>query len=43
MDEHLTPGIYRVPFDASGLSSGTYIYQLRAGEYIRNNRMMYLK
>jgi uncharacterized lipoprotein YddW (UPF0748 family) len=43
MDEHLTPGIYRVPFDASGLSSGMYIYQLRAGEYIRNNRMMYLK
>ncbi|MDG5765985.1 family 16 glycosylhydrolase [Balneolales bacterium ANBcel1] len=31
-DEHLASGQYSVTFDASGLSSGTYIYRLQAGD-----------
>lgn len=41
-DEH-EPGIYSVSFNASYLSSGTYIYRLTAGDYTATKRMMLLK
>lgn len=38
-----SPGEYSVSFDASNLSSGTYIYRLEAGNYVETNTMMLLK
>jgi len=32
VNEEKTAGSYKVKFDASGLASGVYIYQLRVGE-----------
>jgi len=34
---------YRVPFDASDLSSGIYFYQLRAGAFTESRRMVVVK
>ncbi len=36
-------GNYEVEFDASELSSGVYYYQLRAGDFIQNKKMIVLK
>lgn len=36
-------GFHRVRFDASGLSSGIYIYRLTAGEYVDVKRMMLVR
>jgi hypothetical protein len=38
-----SPGEYSVSFDASDLSSGTYIYRLEAGNYVETNTMTLLK
>lgn len=43
INETLLPGIYEVTFDGSGLSSGTYIYRLRAGEFVETKSMMLVK
>ncbi len=43
VDEERPAGKYEVTFDASGLASGVYVYELRAGDFIRRNKMMYLK
>ena len=37
------PGVYQVNFDASELSSGMYIYQIQAGEFVTSKKMMLLK
>ena len=37
------PGIYSVTFDADGLSSGVYLYTLKAGSYRRVMKMLLLK
>ncbi|MGQ9643982.1 MAG: T9SS type A sorting domain-containing protein [Ignavibacterium sp.] len=37
------PGIYNVIFDASGLSSGTYIYRLTAGDFVMTKKMLLVK
>jgi hypothetical protein len=34
---------YRVPFDASGLSSGIYFYRLQAGSFTKTRRMAVVK
>lgn len=39
----LTAGYYTVVFDASALSSGTYVYKLVAGEFTSVKKMMILK
>jgi hypothetical protein len=36
-------GSYNVNFDASSLASGTYIYRLKAGNYVSSKKMMLLK
>jgi photosystem II stability/assembly factor-like uncharacterized protein len=36
-------GSYQNTFDAEGLSSGTYFYQLKAGKYLRTMKMILLK
>ena len=36
-------GRHRIEFDASSLSSGTYIYRLQAGEFSKTKTMMFLK
>jgi hypothetical protein len=36
-------GVYEVPFDASGLPSGVYIYRLEAGDFVETKRMVILR
>lgn len=43
VDENQTAGVYSVEFDASGLSSGVYYYQIKAGEFSSTKSMMVLK
>jgi len=43
VDSDLSAGNYSVTFDASGLSSGVYIYRLEAGSYINTKRLVYTK
>jgi len=43
VDEYRAPGSYSVRFDASNLSSGTYIYRLTAGGTTAARRMMLVK
>jgi hypothetical protein len=38
-----TAGTYTVPFDASRLASGIYIYQLKAGNFLSTRKMILLK
>jgi Leucine-rich repeat (LRR) protein/uncharacterized protein YdeI (BOF family) len=41
--ERKTAGSYEVNFDASSLSSGMYIYQIQAGNYLQTKKMMLIK
>lgn len=43
VDEYKTPGKYKVQFDAKGLSSGVYFYELRSPEFIKVKKMLLLK
>lgn len=43
VNENKPAGVYEVNFDASKLASGTYIYRLRAGNYIESKKMILLK
>ncbi|MBI1931025.1 MAG: CotH kinase family protein [Ignavibacteriales bacterium] len=36
-------GIYKVEFDASKLSSGVYLYQLKSGSFLQTKKMILLK
>lgn len=36
-------GRYKIIWDASGLSSGIYVYQLKAGNYIKTRKMLLMK
>ena len=43
VNEEQTAGTYEVSFDASGLSSGTYLYKLQRGSFVETKKMIYLK
>jgi len=37
------PGKYEVQWDASGMASGVYLYQLKASEYVKTRKLVYMK
>ncbi|MGB5531068.1 MAG: T9SS type A sorting domain-containing protein [Ignavibacteriaceae bacterium] len=43
VDENLPAGNYDIDFDASGLASGIYFYQLKSGNYFQSKKMLLLK
>lgn len=43
INEAKQPGNYEVEFNAEGLSSGVYYYQLKSGSFIETKKMMVLK
>jgi hypothetical protein len=43
VNEEQPAGRYKVTFDADGLPSGIYFYQLRAGSFIESKKMILLK
>ena len=43
LDEYKEPGSYVLTFDAGGLSSGTYFYQLQSGSFTDTKQMMAIK
>jgi Secretion system C-terminal sorting domain len=43
LDKEVSPGVYKVQFDASNLTSGMYIYTLRGANVNISQKMMLLK
>lgn len=43
INREMQNGVFTVDFDASGLTSGLYIYKLQAGEYSSSKKMMLIK
>jgi predicted outer membrane repeat protein len=43
VNEKKAPGRYEVGFDASGLSSGVYLYRLSAGSFVQTRKMVMVK
>jgi hypothetical protein len=43
VDEEIESGYHEVKFDASQLSSGVYLYQLKAGSFIETKKMILMK
>ena len=43
VSEELSSGIYSYNWNATGLASGIYFYQLRAGDFIQTEKMVLLK
>jgi len=43
VNEELKPGSYEVPFDASGLASGVYLYRLTAGYFSDVKKLLVLR
>ena len=43
VDEYKPAGMYEVEFDASSLSSGVYMYQLRAGSFTQTRKMILMR
>jgi hypothetical protein len=43
MDGMMGPGRHEVPFDATGLASGIYMYRLTAGERVESRKMLLMK
>ncbi|MCU7500135.1 MAG: T9SS type A sorting domain-containing protein, partial [Ignavibacteria bacterium] len=43
VNEYKEQGRYSVEFNASHLPSGTYIYELRANDFVKSGKMLLLK
>lgn len=43
IDEYMSPGSYDVRFDASGLSSGIYLYTIRVNDFSASKKMILMK
>jgi hypothetical protein len=43
VDEYKTAGNYSINFDAGNLTSGVYLYQIKAGNYTTVKKMMLVK
>lgn len=43
INEEKPVGAYEVEFNASGLPSGIYFYQMKSGEFVQTKKMIYLK
>jgi len=43
LDAWMPAGIHRIPFDGAGLSSGLYLYRVRAGDEIQSGKMLLVR
>ncbi len=43
VNQNQNAGTYSINFDASNLSSGTYIYTIKSGSFFKSNKMMLVK
>ena len=43
INEEKTSGVYEINFDATNLTSGTYLYRLQAGAYVETRKMILLR
>jgi hypothetical protein len=43
VNENQEAGIYKINFDAQGLSNGIYFYKIQAGNYSAVKKMLLLK
>jgi len=43
LNEQKDAGSYKIDFNGSNLSSGTYFYKITAGDFVKTNRMVLVK
>ncbi len=43
LNENIPAGTHRIPFDASSLASGVYIYRIVAGSFVKSRGMTFIK
>jgi hypothetical protein len=43
VDKKQNPGVYRIEWEGKNLTSGIYFYRLKAGEFTRTRKMIFLK